>query len=133
MKLTARQVVDRVLEVGLRQDAEAFVGLLAADATLEWPFRPAGVPDRLQGREEILAFMTRAARAPIKFEEYRDVVVHETVDAEVVIVEYQVFGHVTTTGGPFHQTIIAVIRVRDGEIVSYRDYLNPLALAAARE
>ncbi|MEU7871971.1 nuclear transport factor 2 family protein [Dactylosporangium sp. NPDC049140] len=132
MRLTTRQVVDRVLEVGVRQDVEGFIGLLAADATLEWPFRPEGAPPRLHGRAEIRAFMTRAARPPITFEQYRNVVVHETTNPEVTIVEYEVLGRVTTTGAPFHQTIIAVIRVHNGEIASYRDYLNPLALAAAR-
>ena len=127
----ARQIVERVLEAGRRQDVAAFVGLMAPDAVLEWPFRPAGVPGRLRGRAEILEFMTRAAKAPIKLEEYRDVVFHETTDPEVIIVEYEAYGHLTTTGRPFCQTIIAVIRVRDGLVVSYRDYLNPLALAAA--
>lgn len=55
--------------------------------------------------------------------------IHETKDPEVVIVEYDVHGTVVPTGAPLHQTIIAVIRVRDGLVVSYRDYLNPLVLA----
>lgn len=36
------------------------------------------------------------------------------------------------TGAPFEQVIIAVFRVRDGHIVSYRDYVNPLPPAEAR-
>jgi ketosteroid isomerase-like protein len=131
MASQARQVVERLLEVGLRQDMDAVVDLMAPDGTLEWPFRPAGIPDRLNGREEIRAFMTRAAALPVKFDEYRDIVIHETTDPEVIIVEYEVYGHLTSTGGPFRQTIIAVLRVRDGLIVSYRDFLNPLAVSAA--
>jgi hypothetical protein len=53
MAPTARQVVDRILEVGLRQDTDAFVALMAPDATLEWPLHPSGVAHRLLGREEI--------------------------------------------------------------------------------
>ncbi|MFB9411604.1 nuclear transport factor 2 family protein [Dactylosporangium matsuzakiense] len=128
--LTARQAVERVLEVGRRQDAEAFVELLADDAVIEWPYRPEGVPGRLQGRGEILAFMQRTARSLVRFDEYREIVMHETADPEVVIVEYEVLGHITTTGEPFRQTVIAVIRVRGGLVVSYRDYINPLPLMA---
>ena len=58
-------------------------------------------------------------------------VVHETTDPEVVIVEYEANGTVVPTGAPFRQTVIAVFRVRDGEVLSYRDYINPLPLAEA--
>jgi ketosteroid isomerase-like protein len=57
--------------------------------------------------------------------------IHETTDPETVIVEYDAHGTVIPTGAPLHQTIIAVLRIRDGLIVSYRDYLNPLVLAEA--
>jgi ketosteroid isomerase-like protein len=50
----------------------------------------------------------------------------------VVIVEYDALGTVVATGAPFRQTVIAVFRVRNGQIVSYRDYINPLPLAEAR-
>jgi ketosteroid isomerase-like protein len=49
----------------------------------------------------------------------------------VIIVEYEAHGTVIPTGAPFEQTVIAVIRVRDGLVVSYRDYLNPLPLMEA--
>ena len=51
------------------------------------------------------------------------------LDGLAVIVEYDVHGTVIPTGAPLHQTVIAVLRVRDGLVVSYRDYLNPLVLA----
>ena len=49
----------------------------------------------------------------------------------MVIVEYDAHGIVIPTGAPLHQTIIAVLRISDGLVVSYRDYLNPLVLAEA--
>lgn len=93
---------------------------------------PAGVPARLQGRAEIRRYLTAASKAPIRFHEFRDLLVHETTDPEVIIVEYEAHGTITTTAAPYHQSIIAVFRVRDGQILSYRDYLNPLALLEAR-
>jgi len=104
---------------------------MAYDGYIEWPYRPAGVPARLQGRTEIRRFLSAASRDFIRFDEYRDVVVHETTDPEVVIVEYEANGTVVPTGAPFRQTVIAVFRVRDGEVLSYRDYINPLPLAEA--
>ena len=57
-----------------------------------------------------------------------DVVLHRTDDAEVVIGEFTATGVVTPTGAPYAMRYIGVVRVRDGEIVSYRDYWNPLAV-----
>jgi uncharacterized protein len=36
------------------------------------------------------------------------------------------------TGAPFHQVVIAVFRVQNGQILSYRDYIKPLPLIEAR-
>jgi uncharacterized protein len=127
--MSPREVVETMLRAGHDMDVDTVVGLMAPDGYIEWPFRPAGVPGRLQGRAEIRDFLTATAGALIRFDEYRDMVVHETTDPEVIIVEYGAYGTVVATGAPFEQTVIAVFRVRDGRILSYRDYINPLPLA----
>jgi ketosteroid isomerase-like protein len=129
MTATSREVVEQVLRAGREMDTETFVSLFAPDGYVEWPFRPAGVPARVEGREQLREFLTAQANGLVKFDEYRNTVIHETTDPEVVIVEYDVHGTVVRTGAPLHQSIIAVLRIRDGLVVSYRDYLNPLVLA----
>ena len=128
---TSRDIVERILRAGRHVDVEAFVALMAPDGTIEWPYRPPGAPARLRGRAEIRAFLTGVAQGFISFDEYRDVVLHETTDPEVIIVEYDAHGTVVATGAPFEQSVIAVFRVRDAHVVSYRDYINPLPLAEA--
>ena len=127
--VNAREVAEQVLETSLSADVERFVELMAPDGVIEWPYRPEGVPETLVGRDEIRAFMATGGRL-IEFETHVDVTIHETADPEVVIVEYTVHGHVRVTGAPFTQRVIAVLRVRDGLIVHYRDYINPLPLMA---
>ena len=129
MTATSREVVEQVLRAGREQDTETFVSLIAPDGSIEWPYRPAGIPGRIEGREQIREFLNAQAKGLVRFDEYRNTVIHETIDPEVVIVEYDAHGTVAATGAPFHQTIIAVLRIRDGLVVSYRDYLNPLVLA----
>ncbi|GAA5187531.1 nuclear transport factor 2 family protein [Rugosimonospora acidiphila] len=131
MTVTSREIVERMLRVGREVDVEAFVELMAPDGYIEWPYRPAGVPARLRGREEIHRFLTETGKSFVRFDEFQDVVLHETTDPEVIIVEYEARGTVIATGAPFHQTVIAVFRVRDGQIQSYRDYINPLPLMEA--
>jgi ketosteroid isomerase-like protein len=131
MAVGSRETVERMLRAGRDMDTETFVELMAPDGYIEWPYRPAGAPERLQGRTEIRTFLTGSAKAFIRFDEYRNVVIHETVDPEVVIAEYEAHGTVIATGAAFQQTVIAVFRIRNGQVLSYRDYINPLPLAEA--
>jgi ketosteroid isomerase-like protein len=131
MTATSREIVEQMLRAGRDRDVETFVSLMAPDGYMEWPYRPPGVPVRLQGRAEIHRFLTETANPFIEINEHRDLAMHQTTDPEVVIVEYDADGTVVATGAPFHQTAIAVFRVHNGQIVSYRDYINPLPLMEA--
>ena len=82
--MKSREIVEQILRAGRDLDVEAFVALMAPDGYIEWPYRPPGAPARLQGRAEIRRHLTTAAGGFIRFEEYRNVVVHETTDPEVV-------------------------------------------------
>ncbi|SCF01474.1 nuclear transport factor 2 family protein [Micromonospora mirobrigensis] len=129
MTATSREVVEQILRASREQDTERFVDLFAPDGYIEWPYLPAGIPGRVEGRDQIREFLTAHANGLVKFDEYRDTVIHETTDPQVVIVEYEAHGTVIPTGASLHQKIIAVLRIRDGLVVAYRDYLNPLVLA----
>jgi uncharacterized protein len=131
MAVTSREIVEQMLRAGRDRDVETLVSLMAPDGYIEWPYRPPDVPARLQGRAEIHRFLIEMANPFIKIDEHRNLVTHETTDPEVVIVEYDAHGTVVATGAPFHQTAIAVFRVHDGQIVSYRDYINPVPLMEA--
>ncbi len=107
--------------------------LLADDAVIEMPFAPPGRLRRFQGRREFLAFAEagRASLPPVRFDHFREVAVHETTDPEVIVVEYELGGIVTTTNHRASAPFIAVLRVRDGQIVHLREYQNALAIAHA--
>jgi uncharacterized protein len=127
-----RDVYERLRRALGSNDREAFAGMMAADGVLEWPFRGPGAPLRLEGRQSILAFVTNSPLARLmRFEDLRADAVHETLDPEVIVVESTTIGQVLESGRRFELPAIAVIRIRDGEVVSYRDYVNPLAAAQA--
>lgn len=60
-----------------------------------------------------------------------NLVVHETTDPEVIVAEFDYLGRVTSTGQPFQVRNIFVLRIRDGRIVSSRDYTDHLGIAGA--
>ena len=132
-----RQVVERVHRLVLDGDIEGQADLFAPDGVLEWPFAPAGVPARLEGREAIRRAlepigrrMRQGATRPTGLRS----VLHQTLDPEVVVVELELEGEVAATGDAYRLPYIQVFRVRDGAILCFRDYFGPgtaQALAAA--
>lgn len=101
--------------------------LYAEEAVVEYPFAlPA--PTRLEGRQAIQRYFAAVARMPLELRAH-NIVMHEAIDPEVIIVEYDYEGLVTTTGRAFQVTNIQVSTVRRGLIVSSRDYHNHLVLA----
>lgn len=109
-----------------------FGSLLAEDAVIEEPFAPPGRPRRFNGRDEFLAFAAAGRAAlPVRFEGCRETAVHETADPEVIVVEYELSGTVTTTGRGATVPFIGVLRVRDGRIIGWREYQDKVAIADA--
>jgi uncharacterized protein len=93
------------------------------------PFDPLhGAP--LRSRQELRDRMERLAAAPRPRRTVGNVTIHETTDPEVIVAEFEYQG-TTETGQPYALPAIFVMRVRDGEIVSSRDYHDHLASARA--
>ncbi len=57
---------------------------------------------------------------------------HETTDPEVIVAEFEDQGADPQTGEPYALPGIFVLRVRDGEIVSSRDYFDHFTAARIR-
>lgn len=123
-----REVFERLQTVIRANDPGAVADLMAEDGVIEWPFAVPTAPQRLEGRDGIREYVTQSPLASLlRFDDLRLFAIHETVDPEVIVLETTTCGTVAATGRRFELPAIAVLRIRDGEIVSYRDYVNPLA------
>jgi ketosteroid isomerase-like protein len=127
----AREVLGRLRQAAISQSADAMSRLYAADAVHEFPFTRPGVASRLDGRDEIMDWITAGWTAfPLKYERYRTLAIHDTSDPETIIVEQEAIGTSASTG-EFALPNILVLTVRNGQIARLRDYVNILAAAAA--
>ncbi|MEV4755059.1 nuclear transport factor 2 family protein [Micromonospora sp. NPDC049559] len=127
-----REVLARYHRAMLDKSADDLADLYAEDALHEFPFLFPRMPRRYRGREEVRAGYRAAWGAtPARLEEIRGVVVHETADPEVIVVEQEVAGTLSTTGQPFAAAGLLVLRVRDGRLTHVRDYLDGVALLAS--
>ena len=105
--------------------------LYAEHTDVVHPFDPARGP-ALRTRDELRAHFRPAADGPQFIRRAVDITVHETTDPEVVIGEFAYEGTVIGTGEPFRMPAIFVLRVRNGEIVHSRDYVDHLTAARIR-
>ncbi|MFZ0217083.1 MAG: nuclear transport factor 2 family protein [Candidatus Dormiibacterota bacterium] len=118
---TQRQILERRFS----EYADAF----AADGVFELPFAPAGLPRRIEGREQIRAFLMAASErmgVADRTWTFDSVAFHGTTDPEVIVTEFDVSGRDPAAGRSYRFANLQVRRVRAGEILSLRDYWNPL-------
>jgi hypothetical protein len=112
-------------------DAKSFLDLMAEDYVMEFPYARAGMQPRVEGRDAVIEYLVGVGDG-IEVDTIGDVEVHETADPDVVVVEFTGHGRARRTGEPYENRYISVIRMRQGRIVLYRDYWNPLAGLKAR-
>ncbi|MGW0328767.1 nuclear transport factor 2 family protein [Nocardia sp. NPDC003183] len=129
---TPVQVAERLMAVLPARDAAAFTESFAADGVFELPFTPPGAPARIEGRAAIRAALEEAwaATSSVRIHAIHPRI-YATDDPETVVVETEV--EVTKPGAERIRvrSAITVIRVREGEVVLFRDYLDSGRLAAA--
>ncbi|GAA2667478.1 nuclear transport factor 2 family protein [Actinoplanes palleronii] len=130
--MTPQQIFARMRERWLAGEPTYDGDMLAEDVVVETPFAAPGRATRTEGRERVLE-QTRVGRAgfPVRFDDCRNVVVHETADPDVIIVEYELAGTHLGTGVRASAPFIGVLRTRDGLLVGWREYQHTMAIAAA--
>ena len=110
-----------------RRQSEIVDECYAEDVVVEHPFM-IPEPTTTKGREQLRKRMTSLENLPITME-IADVVVHETANPEVIVGEFKSRVTSKQTGKRITTSNILVLRVRNGLIISSRDYHNHALLA----
>jgi ketosteroid isomerase-like protein len=127
MPSSPREVAEQVRRM-VAGEAVSFADLFAADGVLAYPFQLPGRPAELRGRDAIRAYFAGRSRDMLVMEGV-EALVRETDDPEVVVTEITHHGWSKAADAPYEHKALGVIRVRDGQIVRYDDYMNPIAVA----
>lgn len=131
MTETLREVWEHLVSHQVTRDIGGWINCFAADAIMEWPFRLKGIPARLEGRDAIRAAVEpvwqRAKETNRRIMGHERVVFHQTTDPEIAIVEFDMIGD--TARGPFRQSVVYLLRVRDGRVLLLREFVDTAALS----
>ena len=122
MRATVREIFATIS----RMEAESLRALLAEDAVLEFPYATAGISPRAVGREAIIEAMKVT---PTLFSAFRQTptAIYASPDRESLIAEAESEG--TWLDGRTYSNRYAIIFCfRDGKIVLWREYFDPLRL-----
>jgi len=124
-------IVERLFEALralTRNETRPWAEMFTPDGIMEFPYAPAGYPERLVGREAIAAYM-RDYPAHISL---RDIIPDRVFRAgDTRIVEFSAEGTAVATGRPFTMRYVAILTVRGDRVEVYRDYWNPLTALTA--
>ena len=121
---TPEDVLDLRRRALAGRDPDGFAALFAPDAVLESPFAAPPVPSRIEGRESIRRIAEAQMASPQRITDIETVALHHTDDPEVIIAEIVTRG-TEADGTAFAIPCVQVFRIRDGQIVSFRDYAGP--------
>jgi hypothetical protein len=121
-------VVDTLLHA-IVHAPDQIADLYAPEVVIEMPFGPPLIPARREtGREDLRAQLKEGATERT-YTAVENVTTHDTSDPDVVIAEYEIHGRLLADGREFRLPFLMIITVKDGLIVSSRDYNNPVVSA----
>jgi uncharacterized protein len=131
MPMSPREVFLALVHGVAEGRSDDLPSLYAEQTDVVHPFDPLRAP-ALRTRDELREHFGPADASPRPQRQVANITIHETTDPEVIIAEFEYQGTDADTGEPYALPGIFVLRVRDGEIVSSRDYFDHLTSARLR-
>lgn len=125
--------IEEIVETALGlmvPDTKAWSEMLAEDVVVDFPYAPAlGLPGQIRGRQAMHDHIANSLKTmpDLVFSNLRT---YPTTDPDLIWFEVHGSANVPSTGKAYEQDYVVKLRVKDGMIVSYSEYWNPLALRA---
>lgn len=129
-RLTAAQLLKNSLDTFLAKDIEGWSRLCDENIVVEFPFAPDAASRKLLGRAAIYEYLKNYPSV-IDIQRAPTLTVHATGDPDMAIAEWSVSGRVISNGHPYEMSYATFVTFRNGLIVNYREYWDPMAFTAA--
>jgi ketosteroid isomerase-like protein len=111
-------------------DGDHYFDTIADDAEFEFRYHFPGWPQKLRGRDALMALYAGYGNN-IVLHAADALVVNQSTDSRTVIIEYDVHGKILATGATYDNRFISVVTIEGRKIVQWRDYMDSLAAMTA--
>ena len=127
--MTTADLAEQFLNALTTRDVDQVMPLWDEDGVMEFPFVPEGSPNRFEGLDAIRTTLASAFVQRPKMS-FFDVRAHQAADPNLAFVEFK--GDMTLqSGAPYNNTYIAKVEARDGKLIHFKEFFNPLVDLAA--
>jgi len=114
----------------LDKDMQSWLELFDEQIRFEFPYADEGYNKLLEGKQALAQHMEQFD-GMIRMNHFSTPVIHQTLNPDIFIAQFQGTGILLETGKVYAQDYISLIEVKNGKISRYLDYWNPLAVARA--
>ncbi|MGW6281219.1 nuclear transport factor 2 family protein [Kribbella sp. NPDC055071] len=131
--MTPEEVFLKLVHGVADRDFDALPALYAEETDVRHPMNPYGDHPLLSrdALREHFGVNGPPVMDVVRFQP-ENIRVHQTMDPEVIVAEFDYVGTILATGAPYRTPCVFVLRVRDGLIVESRDYIDHVANIKAR-
>ncbi|MBU7314914.1 nuclear transport factor 2 family protein [Paenibacillus oleatilyticus] len=127
----ARTIMETFMKSLVEKDMDRWIELFDENVVFEFPYAPDGYARSLEGKAALYQHV-KELFGIIEIDLFTEPAIHQTMDPNVFIAEFGIkAGRAVKTGKPYLQNYISVIEIKDGKIVHYKDYWNPLVVLKA--
>jgi hypothetical protein len=127
---TAVQLLRHSLDTFLAKDIKGWAELCDVNVVVEFPFAPDEASRRMVGRTAIYEYL-KEYPSVIDLRKTDTMSIYATDDPNRAIAEWSVSGQVISNGNPYEMSYATFVTFKNGLIVNYREYWNPIAFLAA--
>ncbi|HEY1562233.1 MAG TPA: nuclear transport factor 2 family protein [Caulobacteraceae bacterium] len=111
-------------------DGDHYFDTIAPEAAFEFRYRFPGWPEKIVGRDALMALYVGYGKG-IRLHGADGLVVNLSRTEGVVILEYEVHGAAVGSGKAYDNRFVSVVTIKDRKIVGWRDYMDSLAAMSA--
>jgi uncharacterized protein len=127
---TAAQLLKRSLDTFLAKDIKRWAELCDQNVVVEFPFAPDVASRKIVGRAAIYEYLKNYPSV-IDIQSTATLRINATDDPNMAIAEWSVSGRVISNGNPYEMSYATFVTFKNGLIMNYREYWNPMAFMAA--
>ena len=123
----AEQIMQLFTGCFIRKEYDAMLDLFDQAVIFEFPFISKQHPKQIEGREALQQHL-EMLETMLVITSFTKPIIHVSADSPVFFAQFEGSGTLLADGKPYEQQYISVVELKDGKIVRYQDYWNPLAM-----